>query len=1059
MPWEGCINKALTPSPHRETIMLFKHLSLNETPLEKAMTDAYHMDEAQAADRLIDYARFTSAEHNKAKTLAKQLAMEVRSEGSDRSGIEAFMYHYDLSCEEGILLMCLAEALLRIPDKETEKLLIKDKLTSAAWESHLGSSASSFVNAATWGLALTGKLLQSQDNETAQVKNIWHRMLKRSGEPVIRKAIRQVMKVLSQQFVVGRTIEEALSRSKKQVKQGYSYSYDMLGEAARTQADADAYMVAYQNAIRAIGKARKGDVNIFHGPSISVKLSALYPRYEFATQESCVPYLIDRLKTLAIQARESHMSLTVDAEESYRLDISLKVIEAVFAAPELADWDGLGLAVQAYQKRGFYVIDRLIDMARRYSKRLQVRLVKGAYWDTEIKIAQVEGYREYPVFTRKVATDVSYIACAKKLLNAHDVIYSQFATHNAYSVAAIITMVGDRMGHMDFEFQNLQGMGTALHDHIVDKHQFNLPSRIYAPVGVHEDLLPYLVRRLLENGANTSFVNQVADDDLSLDELLEDPMAKLAALPEKHNTKLPLPYDLYGADRKNSKGLDLTDMALVRDLDTAFAALNNKTFNYGLVASTNPSNRSQTVGTAMSVDADALEVHLTAAHNAFHAWSRRDVKTRADILRKAAELMEARRDELMFMAVKEAGKTLPDAIAEVREAIDFFHYYAMMAELSLSKKTLTGPTGETNELYMQGRGVMACISPWNFPVAIFAGQVAAALVSGNCVIAKPAGQTPLCALLVCDILYAAGVPRDVLHCTPGSGRIIGAKMAEDDRIAGIMFTGSTEVAKSIQMSLAKREGPIVPFIAETGGMNAMIADSSALHEQLVEDVIRSAFGSAGQRCSALRILYVQDDIGDDVIAMLKGAMSELNLDDPMFLSTDIGPVIDESARDELVAHAIAMDAAGELIAEVKTTDQCEKGSFFAPRAYLLKDASILKREVFGPILHIVRYPQSGLNDVIKQINDFGYGLTFGVHSRIADTVNHIVDNIEVGNVYVNRNMIGAVVGVQPFGGCKLSGTGPKAGGPHYLLRLSDEKTVTINTTAAGGNASLMAMGD
>lgn len=1037
--------------------MMFEQMDLEQGPLRAAITDAFHMDEATAVDRLIGFARFSPAQQADARRMAKLLIEQVRQHGSNRSGIEAFMYHYDLSCEEGILLMCLAEALLRIPDKETEQLLIKDKLTSATWESHLGQSESSFVNAATWGLTLTGKLL-SKDGD-GNMRGIWRRMIKRSGEPVIRKAIREVMKVLSQQFVVGRSIEEALSRSKKQVKQGYCYSYDMLGEAARTQEDADKYMLAYEHAIKAIGKARKGDRNIFHGPSISVKLSALHPRYEFANQQEVVPYLVERVRRLALMAKQAHMSMTIDAEESYRLDISLDIIEQVFAAPELADWQGLGLAVQAYQKRCFYLVDWLADLAKRYNKRIQVRLVKGAYWDTEIKLAQVEGYREYPVFTRKTATDVSYIACAKKLIAHSDVIYPQFATHNAYSVAAILALMGERIHDIDFEFQNLQGMGRALHDHIVNKHKLNIPCRIYAPVGVHEDLLPYLVRRLLENGANTSFVNQVADDDKSLDDLIQDPIEVLASLPEKRNTRLPLPRDIYGDLRKNSQGLDLSDLNELRQLQQGLDKASSYNYYSGAdttAAVTNPATH-ETFGSVATVDAKQLDEMIAAGQQAFHAWNNRPLDERCAIIRKAGDMLDTRRDELMYIAIREAGKTVLDAIAEVREAVDFCYYYPAMAEQTLAPKILLGPTGESNELHMHGRGVFACISPWNFPVAIFTGQVTAALVAGNAVIAKPAGQTAYAAQRVVEILHEAGVPADVLQLAPGSGRVIGNALAQDERIAGLMFTGSTEVAKTIQMNLAKREGPIVPLIAETGGMNAMIADSSALHEQLVEDVIRSAFGSAGQRCSALRVLYLQEEMADDVIAMLKGAMATLRLNDPMLLSTDVGPVIDQAALDELQAHAQRMDAEAQLIYKV---DDCAlPGSFFAPRAYELKDPTILKREVFGPILHIVRYKQADMAKVIDQINDFGYGLTFGVHSRIADTIDYIVKRIEVGNVYVNRNTIGAVVGVQPFGGCKLSGTGPKAGGPHYLLRLSDEKTITVNTTAAGGNASLMTLGD
>lgn len=1044
--------------------MLFKSLSLNQSHLRHTITQAYYMDENEAVDRLIDYARLDAKSAERAKSTARTLVEAVREQGSSRSGIEAFMYHYDLSCEEGILLMCLAEALLRIPDKETENLLIEDKLTSANWEAHLGSSESSFVNAATWGLSLTGKLLKKDQRGGEYMQSVWRRLLKRSGEPVIRKAVREVMKVLTQQFVVGRTIEEALSRSKKQVKQGYSYSYDMLGEAARTQADADTYFAAYMHAIDAVGKKAQGlDPTV--APGISVKLSALHPRYEFANQEVAVPYLVGRLKQLCMRAKSHNVSLTVDAEEAYRLDISLDIIEQVFSDPSLRDWQGMGLAIQAYQKRCFYVIDFLIDMAKRHKKCLQVRLVKGAYWDTEIKYAQVEGFQDYPVFTRKLATDCSYIACAKKLLSANDVIYPQFATHNAYSVAAILTLMGEDVHRYQFEFQNLQGMGKALHDTIVAKQKLNLRSRIYAPVGVHEDLLPYLVRRLLENGANSSFVNKVVDDHTSIDDLIADPIETLAKHGDKRNPHIPLPMNLYGESRVNSKGLDLTDIPELMSLRQGLLDADKKSYQYTtqsdkapLITVYNPGDNKALVGEVHFSNKHDIEAAIESACLAFDQWNRTSLQERASVLINIADSLEEHRDELMYLAIKEAGKTVDDAIAEIREAVDFCRYYADMGVKTLTMINLPGPTGETNQLYMHGRGVVCCISPWNFPVAIFTGQVTAALMAGNCVIAKPAEQTSLIAMRVVELMHEAGVPKDVLHCCPGRGEDIGSQLVSDERIAAVMFTGSTQTAKAIQLGLAKRSGPIVPLIAETGGMNAMLADSSALHEQLIDDVVRSAFGSAGQRCSALRILFIQQDAADDILTMLKGAMQTLVVGDPSWLATDVGPVIDQDALDMLNSHAARMDEEAELIYQVELPVHLH-GNYFAPRAYLLKSADQLQREVFGPILHVVVYKHNELDKVLDTINGFGYGLTFGVHSRISDTVDYIVDRIDVGNVYVNRNMIGAVVGVQPFGGCKLSGTGPKAGGPHYLLRLCDEKTVTVNTTAAGGNASLMSLGD
>jgi RHH-type proline utilization regulon transcriptional repressor/proline dehydrogenase/delta 1-pyrroline-5-carboxylate dehydrogenase len=1043
--------------------MLFEKMVGAQVSLRQAMTKAYLLDEEEAVEHLLQAAEWQHEERLEAQNLARELIEKVRSQGSNRSGIEAFMYHYDLSCEEGILLMCLAEALLRIPDKETERLLLEDKLTSANWENHLGASESAFVNAATWGLTLTGKLLDKSQSDGKYMRSLWRRMISKSGEPVIRKAVREVMKVLTQQFVVGRTIEEALSRSKKQMKQGYCYSYDMLGEAARTQADADAYFAAYQHAIDAVAKKNKSD-DVFAAPSISVKLSALHPRYEFAKQETVVPYLAERLKTLAIAAKAANMGLIVDAEESYRLDISLDVIERVFMDASLNDWEGLGLAIQAYQKRCFYLVDWLVALAKKTAKRLQVRLVKGAYWDSEVKWAQEEGYSDYPVFTRKMCTDVSYLACARKLLAANEYIYPQFATHNAFSVAGILTLMGGDPSRYHFEFQNLQGMGRALHDTLVAKGAYNLRSRIYAPVGVHEDLLPYLVRRLLENGANSSFVNKVADDNTPIAVLAEDPVLALSRMDLKRNPKIPLPRDLYGKNRLNSNGLVLSHYEQLVALDRGMQAAAKKTYAYLDLSGesktvTSPADHSQVVGSLRQANSEDVEQALEQAVRAFTTWSRRTVGERAEILRQLADLLEAHRDELMYLTMREAGKTMPDAIAEIREAIDFCRYYAVQGERSLAPQVMPGPTGETNELFMHGRGVIACISPWNFPVAIFCGQVCAALMAGNCVVAKPSGQTALIALRVIELMYEAGVPRQVLHGMPGKGSVVGAKLIDDERVAGVMFTGSTDTAKSIQRSLAARSGPIVPLIAETGGMNAMIADSSALHEQLVDDVVRSAFGSAGQRCSALRVLFLQEEMAEEVITMLKGAMAELTVGQPAFLATDVGPVIDQGAYDMLSRHAEKMSAEAELIHRVDVSHVEKQGYFFAPQAFLLKNAEQLTEEIFGPVLHVVVYKQSELDQVIDRINAYGFGLTFGVHSRISETVNRIVDRIEVGNVYVNRNMIGAVVGVQPFGGCKLSGTGPKAGGPHYLLRLCDEKTVTVNTTAAGGNASLMALGE
>lgn len=1044
--------------------VLFNQVSLDQDALRRAITSAYLMEEAKAAAVLIEAAEGSPQERNQAERLAIELIEAVRKEGSKRSGIEAFMYHYDLSCEEGVLLMCLAEALLRIPDKETERLLIEDKLTSAHWEKHLGASESSFVNAATWGLAFTGKLLDKSRSDGNYIQSLWQRMIQKSGEPIIRKAVREVMKVLTQQFVVGRTIEEALSRSKKLIKQGYCYSYDMLGEAARTEVDAEAYFIAYQKAIAAIASNKKAEEDVFAAPGISVKLSALHPRYEFSKQESVVPILIDRLKVLALQAKVANIGLIVDAEESYRLDISLDIIERVFTDPELSGWEGLGLAIQAYQKRCFYLIDWLVDLSRRQGKRLQVRLVKGAYWDSEIKWAQVDGYVDYPVFTRKITTDVSYLACAKKLLAANQHIYPQFATHNAFSVARILTMMGEDLHRYHFEFQNLQGMGKALHDTLVSKKTFHLRSRIYAPVGVHEDLLPYLVRRLLENGANSSFVNKVADEHMPIERLAEDPVMRLKTLEPKRNPKIVLPKDLYGSGRTNAAGVTLSDYQTLKTLEAGLQKAQKKTDRDTQLSGDekkvqSPANHNWIVGSLKRATPADVERALQAAHQAFPTWRQKSVEERAHLLRKTGDLLEIHRDELMWLAIREAGKTIVDAVAEIREAVDFCRYYAEQGELSLRSRFLPGPTGETNELILQGRGVVACISPWNFPAAIFCGQVSAALMAGNTVIAKPSGQTELMGMRLVEIMHEAGVPRDVVQALPGLGSVVGAQLVADERIAAVMFTGSTETAKGIQRALAARSGPIVPFIAETGGMNALIADSSALHEQLVDDVIRSAFGSAGQRCSALRLLCLQEEMAEPVITMLRGAMAALQLGDPVLLATDVGPVIDKASFDMLKNYCEEMAQKTELIYRVDVSHLSHEGYFFPPHAFLLKNAQEMTREIFGPVLHVLVYKQSQLMEMVDAINAYGFGLTFGIQSRINETVKQVSNRIEAGNVYVNRNMIGAVVGVQPFGGRHLSGTGPKAGGPHYLQRLCDEKTITINTTAAGGNASLMALGE
>lgn len=1031
--------------------------------LRQVITDHYHIDEAVYLDELLQLLQFDAATETQIRDIAQSLVVEVRKKEATKKGVEALMVHYDLSTQEGIMLMCLAEALLRIPDKDTENLLIRDKLTSAQWEEHIGQAESSFVNMATWGLALTGKLLH-KDSEEHSFKSLWSKMIRRSSEPVVRRAVREAIKVMSEQFVLGRTIEEALERSAPGIKKGYSYSYDMLGEAARTMTDADVYLEAYQMAIDAIGKTVDEKIIMFKRPSISVKLSALYPHYTFLHQETAAAVLIERLKNLAIRAKGVGICLTVDAEEANRLDMSLTIIEAVFSDPDLKDWDGLGMAVQAYQKRALSVLRWAADCARKQRKHLRIRLVKGAYWDSEIKRAQEMGYQNYPVFTRKIATDVSYLACAKALLHdMRDVIYPQFATHNAYTVAAILSMI-DKDEPQQYEFQSLHGMGASLHDQLIQQGH---SCRVYAPVGSHEDLLPYLVRRLLENGANSSFVNQIADKDIPLEQLIASPVQQLQSTYPKYNPYIPLPQAIFGERRVNSRGLDYTDAKVLQQLQQDMAPFWDKKYlatpmhrqlqkTDERVDDTNPADRNEVVGYIVHASKLEADQALARAQQAFTKWDHVALEDRAALLCKVADTLEQHHAEIMVLTAREAGKVLTDTIAEVREAVDFCRYYAEMALKTLAPQQLTGYTGETNTLRMQGRGVMLCISPWNFPVAIFVGQIAASLVAGNCVIAKPAEQTSLVAARVIELFYEAGIPREVLQLMPGRGSVIGQQLIEDERIAGVLFTGSTDTAKSIQRTLAQREGAIVPFIAETGGINAMIADSTALPEQLIDDVITSAFGSAGQRCSALRVLFVQNDIADKVIEMLDGAMQLLVVGNPIDLQTDVGPVIDHAAEKMLMEHIAVMRKQARLIAHAKLSSAVKENStFILPHAFELSSLDQLQNEVFGPVLHVIRYAKSDLDKVIQAINNLGYGLTFGIQSRIDETIDYIQSRMRVGNIYVNRNMIGAMVGVQPFGGSGLSGTGPKAGGPHYLLRLCEESTLTINTTAAGGNASLM----
>ncbi|MGN6236287.1 bifunctional proline dehydrogenase/L-glutamate gamma-semialdehyde dehydrogenase PutA [Dyella sp.] len=1036
-------------------------------PARARIAAAWLRDETEAVLDLLDQASLPDDEREQVVDRAAALVTRVRARAKDQSVVESFMRQYDLSSEEGVLLMCVAEALLRIPDTRTADMLIRDKLGDANWRKHLGRSESLLVNASTWGLLLTGQLVNLADSTRNDFTGALRRLVARIGEPTIRVAVRQAMRIMGHQFVMGQTIDEALDRSVKKENAAYRYSFDMLGEAALTAADAERYQQAYRDAIAALGR-RGPFASHTEAPSISVKLSALFPRYELAQRERARKALVEKLLELAQLSMKAGIALSVDAEEADRLELSLDIIGEVFAHPSLEGWNGLGIVVQAYAKRTPFVIDWVVEMALAHNRRWYVRLVKGAYWDAEVKKAQEQGLSGYPVYTRKPNTDVSYLACARRLFAAGShLVYPQFATHNAHTIAAVHHIAQGR----PFEFQRLHGMGTDLYAEVIGPKDFNVPCRVYAPVGTHEDLLPYLVRRLLENGANTSFVNRVVDEDMPARELVADPCETVRAFDSIPHPRIPLPANLYGELRKNSMGVNFANdnelIALAEAVNahtgpwTAGPLVPGAASKGALVEVTDPADRRRRIGQYLAADDATVEKALANAHAARERWNNLPVANRAAMLEYAAEQLEARRGEFIALCVREAGKTLPDAIAEIREAADFLRYYATMARrLFAEPEVLPGPTGESNRLFLQGRGVFIGISPWNFPLAIFVGQVSAALAAGNPVIAKPAEQTSLIGYLATRLLHEAGVPEDVLQFVPGDGATVGAALTRDPRVAGVVFTGSTETAWAINRALAARNAQIAALIAETGGQNAMIADSSALPEQIVKDVIASAFQSAGQRCSAARVLYVQDDIADKVVTMLAGAMKELKVGDPGLLSTDVGPVIDEDAKAILVEHAARMDAEAKKIGEVPMDAAATgHGTFFAPRAYEIPSLSVLTREIFGPVLHVIRWKASELDRVIDAINATGYGLTLGIHSRIDATIDYISRNARVGNCYVNRNQIGAVVGVQPFGGEGLSGTGPKAGGPHYLLRFAGERTLTINTTAAGGNASLLTIGE
>ena len=1020
-----------------------------QTSLRQAVTDAYRRDETEAVQDMLQRAQMSDEERQAADTLARRLVTQVRASRTKASGVDALMHEFSLSSEEGVALMCLAEALLRIPDKATRNKLIADKLSDGNWKKHLNNSPSLFVNAAAWGLLITGKLTtQTSEQSLGAALN---RLLGKGGEPLIRKGVDYAMRLLGKQFVTGQTIEEALQNGKEREKMGYRYSFDMLGEAAYTQADADRYYNDYVQAIHAIGKDAAGQ-GVYEGNGISVKLSAIHPRYSRAQHGRVMGELLPRLKELYLLGKKYNIGINIDAEEANRLELSLDLMEALVSDPDLAGYKGIGFVVQAYQKRCPFVIDYLIDLARRNNQKLMIRLVKGAYWDSEIKWAQVDGLNGYPVYTRKVHTDISYLACARKLLSAQDAVFPQFATHNAYTLAAIYQMGKGK----DFEHQCLHGMGETLYDQVVGPQNLGRRVRIYAPVGTHETLLAYLVRRLLENGANSSFVSQIVDEKISIDQLIRSPFDTIAEQGIHLHAALPLPRDLYGKGRLNSQGFDLSNenvlQQLQQELNRAAAqqfqtasVVNGKSRPVGAGQQVrNPADHSDVVGSVSFADAALAQEAVAAAVAAQAAWNGTPAAERASCLRRFADLLERHAPALMMLAVREAGKTLNNAIAEVREAVDFCRYYADEAEHTL-------PQGS------QGVGTIVAISPWNFPLAIFTGEVVAALAAGNTVVAKPAEQTSLIAGYAVSLMHEAGIPTSALQLVLGAGDV-GAALTQDPRIGGVIFTGSTEVARLINQTLAKRDDSPV-LIAETGGQNAMIVDSTALAEQVCADVLNSAFDSAGQRCSALRILCVQEDVADHMVKMIKGAMDELVVGNPIALDTDIGPVIDTEAQQNLLVHINRMKGIAKSYHEIRPSENVnpDNATFVAPIMFELNGLGELQREVFGPVLHVVRYPADGLDKLIDQINGKGYALTHGVHSRIDGTVEHIRSRIESGNVYVNRNIVGAVVGVQPFGGHGLSGTGPKAGGSFYLQRLSRLKEWTAPTLSKIGQVDEAAL--
>ncbi|MGS2724421.1 bifunctional proline dehydrogenase/L-glutamate gamma-semialdehyde dehydrogenase PutA [Porticoccus sp. GXU_MW_L64] len=1026
-----------------------------------------HADEATRVEALLAESRLNDSQRDHVVKVGRELVEGCRGDSDKAGTLDVFMQEFSLSSKEGVALMCLAESLLRVPDAETADDLIAEKILSGDWGEHSGKSDSLFVNASTWGLMLTGRVVSLESEITENTDHWLKKLVNRVSEPVVRTAVRQAMKIMGQQYVLGRDIAEAIKRGRKENVEGTRFSFDMLGEGARTMKDAQRYFHAYMEAIREIGKREDKD-NVIDANGISVKFSALHPRYQYVQEARVMNEMVPRIRELALEAKKFGLGFSVDAEEADRLDISLDIFESLARDPQLQGWDGLGFVLQAYGKRAPFVAEWLAELARDAGRKIMVRLVKGAYWDTEIKLAQEEGYKDFPVYTRKANTDLSYQVCAARLLDAQDVIYPQFATHNAHTAALILELAQGK----NFEFQRLHGMGDLLHMQLakgVDGHP--APVRVYAPVGAHKDLLPYLVRRLLENGANSSFVNRFMDKQCPVEQVITDVQADVESSAARRHSAIPLPVDIFrhaGEMRPDTHGVDLANADTANQLLDVVNAMSGETWATGPIIGgeentsegedvVRPTDNNVVVGTCRKASPEEVSKALELAHNAQPAWDALGGEARAEILDKAADMMEARMAQLIGVIAYEAGRTLNDGVSEVREAVDFLRYYALQARNRFSAaESVTGPMGEVAQHSLHGRGVFFCISPWNFPLAIFVGQVAAALASGNAVIAKPADPTPIIASEGIKILLEAGVPGDVLNFMPGRGSVLGPILNTDPRVKGVAFTGSTEVALGIQKTLVERGGEVPVFIAETGGQNSMIVDSSSLPEQVVDDAIRSAFLSAGQRCSALRVMYVQDDIADGVIDMLKGAMAELTIGNPWELQTDVGPVIDDSARQGLLQHVENMKKEARLHYACDIPDGFENGTFVAPHMFELKTVNQLPGEIFGPILHVIRFDKDDFKKVIDEINGTGFGLTLGVHSRIESFARDVVDLTRVGNNYINRNTVGAVVGVNPFGGQGLSGTGPKAGGPNYMTRFSSEK---IDVLEAGVDEVPVQSGD